>query len=242
MRVVLPENRVMFDYKETLNAFVRLLQQVQNGNLLSVFVGGSYARGDATDASDMDLWCIFQKVDRHVLEGVGGVVQMLSTLEPSLKINPQCLSLAEFRSEPFASWVERPAQVLGAVHLYGADPIGNDVTAAEIEGLLQRYLAEVVLSIRHYISVDEPIETLTQAKLKTYVLKPLLLALRLECWCISGIYPLSNDDLKNACTGEAAKVVEYFLNPSKLEAAVQQDHRVILQQLHDITMRLLKPA
>jgi len=240
MRMILPENRVMFDYKETLDAFVVLLRQAQNDNLYSIFIGGSYARGDATDSSDMDLWCIFHQIDGHVLDDVGGVVRRLSGLQPSPKINPQCLSLAEFKSEPFANWVERPGQVLGAVHLYGADLIGNEVTVTEIESLLQRHLVDIVLSIRHYISVDEPVEKLTYAKIRTYVLKPLMLALRLERWCTCGSYPLSNDDLKNACAGEAAEVVEYFLNPGNLEAALQHDHSAILQQLHDITVMLLR--
>jgi len=237
----LPKNQVRFPFESILNDFILSLVQKQSLNLKSVFITGSFARGDATDTSDVDLWCIFNQVDFNVLSDVGWCVQNITEQQPSLEINPQCLSVNEFESDYFANWTEKAVKVLDSVLLYGDDLIGNSVSVAEVEPIYKKYLADVLLSIRHYLSVDEPVEKLTCQKIKRYILKPLMFSLRLERWCTCGNYPRSITDLKNAYGDPVGEVIIYFMQPEVLERDLLQDHRAVLHKMHTVVSQLLFP-
>ncbi len=237
----LPKNQVSFHVERILNDFILSLIQKQSLNLKSVFITGSYARGDATDVSDIDLWCIFQQVDLNVLSDVGWCVRNITEQQPSLEINPQCLSVNEFESVYFADWTEKAVKVLDSVLLYGDDLIGNNVSKAYVELIYKKYLADVLLSIRHYLSVDEPVEKLTCQKIQRYILKPLMFPLRLERWCTSGNYPFFIIDLKNAYCNPVGEIINYFMHPEELERDLLRDHRDVLHKMHTIVSQLLFP-
>jgi hypothetical protein len=237
----LPNNQVSFQIEHILNNFISSLTQTQSLNLKSVFLTGSYARGDATDASDIDLWCIFHQVDLNVLDDVGWCVQNIIEQQPSLEINPQCFSVKEFESVYFADWTEKVVKVLDSVLLYGDDLIGNNVSTADIELIYKKYLANVLLSIRHYLSVDEPVQKLTCQKIQRYILKPLMFPLRLERWCTCGSYPLSITDLKNAYSDPVSEIIHFYMHPEVLERDLLRNHRDVLYKMHTIVSHLLFP-
>ena len=60
MRREIPYNRVTKDYNKALSEFVSEIIRDQKENVVSIYLTGSYARGDATDASDFDIFCIFK--------------------------------------------------------------------------------------------------------------------------------------------------------------------------------------
>ena len=71
MRRVIPANKVSHDYEKILSEFVSALKNRLGECLLMVYLTGSYARGDANDNSDLDVFCIFSTINQYVLETVG---------------------------------------------------------------------------------------------------------------------------------------------------------------------------
>lgn len=55
MRTAIPHNDVQLDYEQLINDFIEQIVKKQTSNLVSVFITGSYSRGDANEASDMDI-------------------------------------------------------------------------------------------------------------------------------------------------------------------------------------------
>lgn len=86
----------------------------------------------------------------------------------------------------------------------------------------KKNLANILMSIRHYICVDEPKELLTHKKISTYILKPLMFALRQERFCSTGVYPLSIESLLEFYQDDNRIMVEYFLNQERLRQSVFQ--------------------
>lgn len=60
--------------------------------LLMVYLTESYARGDATEHSDLDVFCIFTEITQYVLETVGFCARNTSVAYDVLEINTQSLS------------------------------------------------------------------------------------------------------------------------------------------------------
>lgn len=144
MKTMLPVNTVSYPYVETLQDFVTNVVKTQGDNLLSVFLTGSYARGDATPESDMDVWCVFSFVDFEVLSQVGECVKPFREAKPSIEINPQCFSLSETFNPHFDGWIESPVKVLDAVLIYGNDYF--DV-ATTIDALEKLYIKAAAVSV-----------------------------------------------------------------------------------------------
>ena len=68
MRREIPFNNVKHDYICVLNEFISCLKDKLSDELVMVYLTGSYARGDATDSSDLDVFCIFRNINKHILE------------------------------------------------------------------------------------------------------------------------------------------------------------------------------
>lgn len=56
MRQEIPYNRVTKDYNKALSEFVSEIIRDQKENVVSIYLTGSYARGDAMDTSDFDIF------------------------------------------------------------------------------------------------------------------------------------------------------------------------------------------
>ncbi len=240
MKTVVPHNNVSVDYNGVLDSFIRLIKQKQKENVRSIFLTGSYARGDATDSSDLDVWCVFNYINSKVLYDVGISARELPVLYNKLETNSQCLSMEEFESDYFLNWTERPIKILDGVLLYGEDLFGDKFSISELELIYKKYLADILMSIRHYICVDEPAEKLVYKKIRTYILKPLMFPLRVERYCACGYYPQSNYDLLKSYDNSLYELVEYFLNQEKYENDISINHREVLYKMHDLVSELLK--
>lgn len=239
MRNNIPENAVNLDYHGALNHFISLLIERQESNIKCVYLSGSYARGDATDASDLDLFCVFDTLTDKALSDVGFSARNTPISYENLEINTQCLSINEFNREDFKGWTEKPARILDSVLIFGEDIFGNDVSTNELEKIYKKYLTDVLMSIRHYISVDEPIEKLTYRKIKTYILKPLMFPLRMERYCTTGSFPLAIDSLKNALDESDKFVVDFFCSETDFNEAINENYRTVLYKFHNVVLKKL---
>lgn len=240
LRTTVPINNASSDYNGLLDSFISLIKLKQAANVRSIFLTGSYARGDATDASDLDVWCIFEHIDNEVLNDVGASARELPISYNQLEVNAQCMSIEELKSKYFINWTERSVKILDGVLIFGEDLFGSDILTSELNLIYKKYLADVLMSIRHYICVDEPAEKLTYKKLKTYILKPLMFPLRLERYCAIGYYPHSNYDLlKSYDNSKFTVLVEYFINQEKFDLDIGSNHKKLLFKLHDLVLELL---
>lgn len=90
MRRELPSNNVPHDYRAVLDTFVKKVTGQQSENIQAILLTGSYARGDAGAFSDLDVWCLFLKINHDILTSVGEVTR--SNLKKISHIG-NCLSL-----------------------------------------------------------------------------------------------------------------------------------------------------
>lgn len=233
MRKIIPYNKVNHDYETVLHEFVTALKDRLGELLLMVYLTGSYARGDANDKSDLDVFCIFNTINQYVLETVGYCARNTSISYEILEINTQSLSVNEYKSKIFEEWSEYAVTELNSVLLYGEQLVEVDNINEKIRLSYKKNMANILMSIRHYICVDEPKELLTYKKIATYILKPLMFALRQERFCATGVYPLSIEQLLESYQDDNRLMVEYFMNQKKFEEDIWTDHKAVLAFLHD---------
>ena len=240
MRKTIPHNNVSFDYEKVLKEFISQLKEKTGNALTLVYLTGSYARGDATDRSDLDVFCIFDHINQSILETVGFCARNTSVSYDLLEINTQSMSLQEYKSKTFENWSEYAVVELNSVLLYGEELVSihnlKDVLALSYK----KNLADTLMGVRHYICVDEPKEKLTHSKITTYILKPLMFALRQERFCTTGIYPLSTTELLNSYTDETKILVEYFMNKEKFDFDILKNHREVLNNMHNLIKKMIE--
>lgn len=239
MRIKIPNNNVKYNYERLIKEFIELLLEKQHNNLKCVYLSGSYARGDANEHSDIDIFCLFEYIDGTVLHDVGYCARNMFIGYDILEINPQCMTIKEFLSNAFENWGygEYAIRELDSVLLYGEVPIIDK--PYEIQNIYKKYLGNIIMSIRHYLCVDEPKDKLTYTKIKNYVLKPLMFALRLERYCNTGSFPLSVNDLYCAYNDEKKQLIEYFYNEEKLKQNIETDHKSVLNNMHTLIIGML---
>lgn len=94
---------IPFDVKLHLNEYVLRLQQIYHAYLDKVILYGSYARGDYTDDSDIDIMILLEMPDieiknyRHQLSGL--------TYDFNMNYNMDIKAIAKSKSE-FTKWVD----------------------------------------------------------------------------------------------------------------------------------------
>jgi len=238
MKNKVPINQVNHNYTDVLDKFVAALVEKQTDNIKAIILTGSYARGEATDSSDLDLCCLFKHIDTNVLASVGEVVRTLPVHYDDLEVNAQCLTADEFKRGYFLNFISPLIIHFEAVLLYG-DCSLNEIPLSEIELTYKKIMVEVLLSVRHYISVDEPKENLTYKKLNAFILKPLMFALRLERYLKTGNYPLSTKELQSTCDSHLKILVLWFMNPNLLDEDIRKDHHYVLNTMHNLIQNLL---
>ena len=238
MKNHIPQNNVNWNYEGLLKSFIGQLREAEQDNIISIFLTGSFARGEAAAGSDLDLWCIFKSLNTDILNTIGKITRSLFVSYSHLEVNAQCLTLEEFNSGYFAKFLAYPIIYLEAVLLYGDDIVARALRDSEIEKAYKEFMAEVLLSIRHYIAVNEPAEKLTFQKIKTWVLKPLMFALRLERYLHTRQYPLTSKNLLQAYKIPPMSVL-YFTNEEKWEADIYADRDSVLYALHDEVSNIL---
>ena len=234
----IPHNSISKNYKELISSFTKQIQDVERENLVSIFLTGSFARGEATENSDLDIWCIFKTLDIETLTKIGLISQHLPISYNKLEVNSQCLTIEEFNSDHFSKFLAYPIIYLEGILLFGDDIVKKPVENEMVEKIYKGFLAEILLSIRHYISVNEPADKLTYQKIKTWVLKPLMFALRLERYLYTKQYPFTCNDLLAAYDIPPISIV-YFMNSEKWDQDILNQREKTLYSLHDEVRKML---
>lgn len=63
--------------------------------------------------------------------------------------------------------MEGPVKVLDAVLLFGQDFFNGEISIKALELIYKKYLTDILMGIRHYITVDKSKEKLTYNRLNT---------------------------------------------------------------------------
>ena len=165
MRTEIPRNNVKYNYERVLHEFISMLKCKQQENIQCIFLSGSYARGDANESSDLDVFCIFRYIDDDVMRDIGYCVNNTSVPYDILEINTQSLTAAEFMNDSFENWGygESAVRELDSVLLYGKIPVVEN--PCSVQDIYRKYMGDIIMGIRHYICVDEPKEKLTYKNL-----------------------------------------------------------------------------
>lgn len=174
---------------ESVERYVEGAGELFGDNLLSIVMVGSFARGDETSASDVDLFVLVHSVDSDLLRKSGELVRGIPARN---ELNPAFVSLSELRAHP--DWFELHKVLHDGVVLLGRLP--DDISSTESELTVAKRIArEVLMSSRHYLAVGEPAENFTGGKLWAWNLKPLSFALRYYHFHKTGNYIRKLTDL-----------------------------------------------
>ncbi len=82
---------------DSIKQFADAVSKKLDVNLVSVVMVGSFARGDQTSESDVDLCILVNKINSEILREIGKLVNSISSEN---EINPAVVSLEEFRTYP----------------------------------------------------------------------------------------------------------------------------------------------
>lgn len=238
MRTSMPKNNVNKDYKSIIDEYVRVLVEKFGRDIISIYIEGSYAKGEANDDSDFDIFIIINNINLNKLNGVGLITSEISQKYGNAKINPQCMGLEEFDSELFDNWSMKSIIALNSVLLYGKDLSNKNVTAKDLEMYYKKSLVEILMGIRHYININKPAEKLSYKNFKAFILKPLSYIMRVERFCNIGKYPLTNKELMESCENKYRIIVEYFINEQKFIDDITKDKNAVLFSIHSLVEKL----
>ena len=150
------------------------------------------------------------------------------------------MTLAEFKHTHFDNWSMPCIIALDSVLLYGADLSDSNIDIKKGEMIYKKYMVEVLMSVRHYMSVDKPVEKLTHERIKMFILKPLMFALRLERFCTIGRYPLSIQDLLSMFDDSYRVLVEYFIDKEKFEDDIKENYHEVLGKIHTLISQMIE--
>jgi predicted nucleotidyltransferase len=190
-----PFEKIEFFKSKCISAFGERLE--------CLIITGSYARGDYTPQSDIDLWVFVKNLSIEDIKTVGKIV---SEIGKPPDINPNCASFAELKSFPLRDQFD-PAQLyIESRVIYGSltEPAP---TPAEVEKYALSVAAFGLMLARHYIAAGETEESLAKNKYVKWSYQPLIWAYRCKAYLKSSVYPRDLNDLLNALTSADEKEI-----------------------------------
>ncbi|KKO51596.1 nucleotidyltransferase family protein [Paenibacillus sp. DMB20] len=228
------------DAEYLISQFVKQMTETFGDNIKSIVLCGSYVRGDNTEDSDMDIYCLFENLTSWELITTGEIVGKLPSLYNKFELNLQCMTVDEYTRQGFGRAFVTPIKYFESKVMYGED-FGTKPSKGEFIPLFENIISEVIMSIRHYITAQEPVENLVDGRLKRWVLKPLCVALRIERYIIIQNYPRNFKELLNLSLGlPQTKAVEWVLDKEKFNQDITLAPTDVLIALLDIATGISK--
>jgi len=217
-----------------ISFFMKKMVERFSDNIKSIVLCGSYARGDQTEDSDMDMYCFFEKLCPNDLIEIGRIVKDLPVLHNKFELNVQCMTVDEYTRQGFGRAFVTPIKYFESVVLFGED-FGTKPSREDFYPLVENIVSEAIMSIRHYITAQEPVEKLSDGRLKRWVLKPLCVAMRIERYIFTGNYPRNFKELLEMSAGlPQAKAVEWMIRPELFAQNVSAAPTEVLSSLLEV--------
>lgn len=236
---VIPFNKnVSLPYADEINCFIKEIREKLENNLISIYLAGSYARGEATPKSDIDIWCFLNEADTVSLKKVANIIQALPINYKDLELNVQCLTVTELYNKDYYNSFSLLHSYFEGVLLFGKEIIKKP-TVEQCVVSFQNLITQVIMSIRHYITVSEPQEKLANGKLHNWVLKPLSFEMRIERYISTELYPVTRQDLINSYkNSEYSKIVDWMFDAELLKEELNKNKDYVIDFLHSKTVKL----
>lgn len=223
-----------------LAQFVNQMTETFGNNIKSITLCGSYVRGDNTEDSDMDVYCLFENLSSWELISAGKIVRNLPSLYSKFELNLQCMTIDEYTHQGFGRAFVTPIKYFESKVLYGED-FGTKPSKEDFIPLFENIISEVIMSIRHYITAQEPVENLVDGRLKGWVLKPLCVALRIERYVIIDKYPRNFNELLHLSSGlSQTKAVEWIQDKVKFNQDITSAPTEVLLSILEIATGISK--
>lgn len=239
MRIKLPQNKVCKKYEIIIEEYIKAITESLEKDIMSIYIEGSYAKGEANDESDFDIFIIIDNINLNKLNTIGLITSEIFEKYGNAKINPQCMGIEEFNLEIFENWSMKSIIALNGVLLYGKDLSNKNVNANDLRLYYKKALVEILMSIRHYININKPSSKLSYQNFKAFILKPLLYIMRVERFCNIGKYPLTNQELVESYSDEYSIIIEYFTNSEKFLNNIANDKNATLFTIHSLVENLI---
>jgi predicted nucleotidyltransferase len=137
---------------------------------------GSYARGDYTPQSDIDLWVLIKNLSLKDIQKVGKIV---SEIPKPPEINPQCTSIAEMGNDAFKDEFNPIQLYVDGIVIHGSLP-GPVPSFSAVMSYASSIAAFALMSARHYLAVKETEESLSRGKLLKWVIRPVCMGITIQ--------------------------------------------------------------
>jgi predicted nucleotidyltransferase len=175
--------------------------------IAAVVLTGSYAKGDFTPKSDIDIWVIFNELKLSILKEIASIIRKNSGLP---EINAQCITTNELLTESFRKCFS-PVQIyVDGIVLYGRLPEYQPYNS-EIKNYALAIAVEVFMGARHYITTGESEESLASGRLVKWVIKPLTWVFRYNILLSGSDFPRNMDNLlKNSKNENEIKIINAY--------------------------------
>ena len=164
---------------------------------------GSYARGDYTPQSDIDIWVFVKNLGIEDIKTVGKIVVEIG--KPP-EINPNCATFEELNSFPLRDQFDPVQLYIESRVIYGSLPEPAP-TPAEIKKYAITVTAFGLMLARHYIAAGETEENLAKNKYVKWSYQPLIWAYRCRAYLKNSVYPRDLNELKNSLTSADEKEI-----------------------------------
>jgi len=175
--------------------------------IAAVVLTGSYAKGDFTDKSDIDIWVIFNELQLSDLKEIASFINKNAGFP---EINAQCITTNELLAKPLRKCFS-PVQIyVDGIVLHGKLPEYQPYNS-EIRNYALAIAVEVFMSARHYITTGESEESLASGRLLKWVIKPLTWVLRYNILLNGSDFPRDMDNLlKNSKYENEIKIINAY--------------------------------
>lgn len=205
--------------------------------VVSAILYGSYARGDATEKSDINILIVCDYIDASFLLALKQYASACEKNTGDAKISLLCVGEKELESGCEGYPISLLSLYFEGVLMYGKDVFSVLPTEAGVKSEISKILSLVLYRVSSLIFSEKPV---LAAALVKDVLNPLMAAFRLERLISTNEYPENNKTLFYRYGNEgAAIVVDFVLSDERLLKALDKNADGTLLFIAEVAEQLI---
>jgi predicted nucleotidyltransferase len=214
-----------------IELFTETVKTTFGNNLQSIVLFGSYARGEEKPGSDFDVYCLFKTINEQLLKKMGHLARSFFSAHEKPISYPICITVNDYYHRGFDDTFGDPIKYFEGRVLYGESFVPKP-SRERVAQMAEDILRGAVINLRYHISAGTSVSELANGALRSEVLKPLIVALRLEQYLSKKKYPLHTNELLMAVYELPEKqAVEWFITDGEFRKQIFDDAKTVLHQL-----------